>query len=368
MKLYSKEISIPTQEERKFFYGWKVLLPVVIGVSVVILMFWHEARDINLNDLWSRLQFNLRTCIFLFLGLVFLWGRVFGLSWRFRTLTDRQLSWKQAYKVDLLCEFTSCVTPSVVGGSSVGMIFMNSQGIEIGRATTLMIITLFLDELFFVISCPLVVLLTPAKYIFASDSSAITEGIKLTFWIVYGCIALWTLILFTGIIWKPSWIRWLFTKLSCWHILYKWSEKIRNLGENMVITSLEIKKKRFKFWMEAFAATALSWVSRYLVVNALFLAFLPSDDNWQWVILARQFVIWVLLLASPTPGASGISEWVFSNYYGDLVPGMGMALLMAIIWRIYSYYIFLGIGSAILPSWMKESYNRIRGRKQLNSI
>lgn len=99
--------------------------------------------------------------------------------------------------MDFLCEFTSCVTPSAVGGSSLGMVFLNTQGIEFGRATTLMMTTLFLDELFFVVSCPLVVMLTPAHEIFASDGTTFSHGIQLTFWLVYAVLFVWTLILFS---------------------------------------------------------------------------------------------------------------------------------------------------------------------------
>ena len=349
--------------EKKYFSFWKVLLPVAIGLTVVILMFWHESRKDNLDQVWQEIHFTWRTWLCILLGFVFMWGRDFGLTWRFRALTDRQLSWGKAYKVDFLCEFTSCVTPSAVGGSSLGMVFLNSQGIEIGRATTLMITTLFLDELFFVISCPLVAGLTPAKYIFASDANAFSQGMKFTFWIVYAIIAAWTFVLFTGIIWKPEWIKKLLTRVSNWKILKRWSSSISELGVNMVATSKELRKKPFLFWLEVFGGTAVSWVSRYLVVNALFLGFLPVDDKWQWVILARQFVIWVVLMVSPTPGGSGVSEWIFSNYYGDLVPSVGMALIMAVFWRIISYYVYLGIGAAIVPGWLQESISRMKRSK-----
>lgn len=349
--------------EKKYFSLWKIFLPVVIGLTVIFLMFWHEAHDDKLVNVWHEIHFTWRTWGCILLGFVFMWGRDFGLTWRFRALTDRQLSWGKAYKVDFLCEFTSCVTPSAVGGSSLGMVFLNSQGIEFGRATTLMITTLFLDELFFVISCPLVVALTPSKYIFSSDASAFSQGIQLTFWIVYGIIAIWTFILFAGIIWKPDWINRLLGKISTWKLLKKWSKEISDLGENMISTSKQLKKKPFLFWLEVFGGTAVSWLSRYLVVNALFLGFLPIDDKWQWVILARQFVIWVVLMVSPTPGGSGVSEWIFSNYYGDLVPSIGMALIMAIFWRIISYYVYLGIGAVIVPGWLKECYNKLQRNK-----
>ena len=343
---------------KKIFSFWKVLLPVVIGLAVVVLMFWHESKKENLNEVWESIHFSTRTWLCIVLGFLFMWGRDFGLTWRFQALTDRALSWGQAYKVDFLCEFTSCVTPSAVGGSSLGMVFLNSQGIEFGRATTLMITTLFLDELFFVLACPLVVAFTPASEIFASDAGAFSHGIKFTFWAVYAILFIWTFILFAGIIWKPEWIKKVLDKISRWKILKKWSSSFTDLGTNMVATSKELRTKPFRFWLEVFGGTALSWTSRYLVVNALFLGFLPEDDHWQWVILARQFVIWVVLMVSPTPGGSGVSEWIFSNYYGDLVSTAGMALILAIFWRIISYYVYLGIGAVIVPSWLREAIGK----------
>ena len=355
--------SITPKEEKKYFSIWKVFLPILIGITVVILMFWHESGKNDISEIFSEIHFTYRTWLCIFLGFLFMWGRDFGLTWRFRALTNKQLSWGKAYKVDFLCEFMSCITPSAVGGSSFGMVFLNSQGIEFGRATTLMMTTLFLDELFFVISCPLVVCLTPSKYIFGSDTEAFSQGILLTFWIVYAIIAAWTFLLFAGIIWKPLWIGKLLTGISSWKWLRKWSSNISELGENMISTSKELKKKPFRFWLEVFGGTAVSWVSRYLVVNALFLGFIPVDDKWQWVILARQFVIWVVLMVSPTPGGSGVSEWIFSNYYGDLLPSIGMALIMAVFWRIISYYVYLGIGIAIVPGWLKESISKLKSKK-----
>lgn len=352
--------------DKSFFSAWKIILPVIIGLTVVALMFWHDAKKENLAEVWHSINFDMRTWFCIVLALLFMFGRDFGLSWRFRELTDKQLRWGQAFKVDLLCEFTSCVTPSAVGGSSLGMVFLNSQGIEFGRATTLMITTLFLDELFFVIACPFMVLLTPANEIFASAGIGFSHGIKLTFWIVYSGIFIWTLILFAGIIWKPEWIRSLLHKIFSWRWLQRWKGQAVTLGDNMVATSIELRKKPFRFWLKVFGGTALSWTSRYLVVNALFFGFLASADHWQWVIFAREFVIWVVLMVSPTPGGSGISEWIFSEYYGDIVPTVGMALILAIFWRVISYYVYLGIGAIIVPGWLRQTINRIHNYRVSN--
>lgn len=343
-------------EVRKGFAFWKVLLPVVISVGAVLLMFWHDAKKEDFSQIWASIHFDYRVVLCIILGFICMFGRDFGLTWRFRALTDRKLTWSQAWRVDMLCEFTNCITPSAVGGSSLGPVFLNSQGIEFGRATTLMLTTLFMDELFFVVSCPFVVLLTPASEIFASSGTTFSYGIKYTFWGVYSLIALWTFLLFAGIIWKPLWINKILSRIANWRWTRKWSKQILGLGDNMVATSRELRQKPFKFWLEVFCGTALSWTARYLVVNVLFFGFIPADDPHQWVILARQFVIWVVLMVSPTPGGAGLSEWLFSSYYGDLIATAGMGLILAIFWRIITYYLYLLIGAVLVPAWINKSY------------
>ena len=348
----------PSMPEKKLFSIWKIITPVVIGMAVVAFMFWKDTKKEDIAAVWHSLHFTPFTWFCLAFGVLFMFGRDFGMSWRFRALTGKQLSWKSAYEVCFLCEFASCVTPSAVGGSSFGMVFLNTKGIEFGRATALMITPLFMDELFFVVFCPLVVLLTPGNELFDTGASGFSAGIKLTFWLIYTGIFIWTAILFIGIILRPYWIKAVIGKVFGWRILHRWQGQAESLGDNMVATSRELKSRPFRFWVEIFVATALSWFSRYLVVNVLFLAFVPGSDSWQWVILARQLVIWVLLMIGPTPGGSGLSEWLFSECYGDIVSSAGMALILAVIWRVISYYMYLLIGVIIVPGWLKNSLEK----------
>ena len=349
------------QYNKKQLSTWKILLPVAIGVGVVTWMFYRDAKEQDLSQVWDSIHFTPHVILFIVVAWLFMLGRDFGLIWRFRALTDRDLSWKQSMKVNFLCEFTSCITPSAVGGSSMGMVFMNSEGIEFGRATTLMLTTLFLDEFFFVVSCPLVVLLTPAGELFGGgDSNAFKFGLQLTFWCVYAIIAVWTFILFMGIIVKPKYISDALVKIFSLRWLRKWQPSVQNLGNNMIATGKSLRTKPFRFWVETFGGTALTWTSRYLVVNALFVAFVPQADPQQWLILARQFVVWVVLMASPTPGGSGISEWLFAEYYGSLIPTAGLALVMAVFWRVISYYVYLIIGAILVPKWLRDSVARLR--------
>lgn len=357
-----------TASSKKAFSFWKVLIPVLIGITVVVFLFWHDAKKENLSEVWHSIHFDTRAILCILLAFLFMFGRDFGMSWRFRALTDHKLPWKSAFEVDFLCEFTSCITPSAVGGSSMGGVFLYTKGLEFGRATTLMMTTLFLDELFFVVACPIIVLFTPAEQLFSPGEGAFNHGLKITFWAVYAVLFAWTFILFAGIIWRPEWVKKLLGKATGFKWTSKWHDKALQLGDNMIATSHELKSKPFRFWLEVFCGTALSWTSRYLVVNALFLGFVAAADSAQWLIFAREFVLWVVLNVSPTPGGSGLSEWLFSEYYGDLVSSAGMALILAIFWRIISYYVYLVIGAIIIPGWLKNSVSKLKSKKEETQI
>ncbi len=343
--------SVPAISDSGRYWSIKILVPVLIGLAVVAWLFHREFKP----EVWHQIHFDTRVILCIGLAWVFMLGRDFGLSWRFRALTDRQLSWKQAIKVNFLCEFTSCVTPSAVGGSSLGMIFMHTEGIELGRATTLMITTLFLDELFFCVSLPLIMLLVPYSELFgfSAGHDTFSFGLKTVFWIIYSAVFLWTVLLFTGIIVKPRAVQRFLVWLFKFRPLRRWQPQVAALGDNMVATSRELRHHSFKWWCETFLGTALSWSSRYLVVVALFMGFAPAAN--ELVVFARQFVIWIVLMISPTPGGSGVSEWLFTEYYGDMITP-GIALVMALFWRIISYYVYLIVGACLLPGFLRRLF------------
>lgn len=349
---------IEATDKLKFSY-WKILTPVVIGIGVVVWLMFRDTQSHDFGAAWESIRFDFATTSFIILAWMCMIGRDFGLSWRFRALTDKQISWKQAIKVNCLCEFTSCVTPSAVGGSSFAIFYLNHEGINFGRATTLVFSSIFLDELFLVIVCPLIYLLTPAGELFKSETAIFSQGLEVTFWCVYAAITAWTLILLWGVVINPKGIQRVAKFIFSIKPLRRWQPKVESWTENMATTSKELKEKRLGWWCKAFCATFLSWTSRFLTVCALFAAFIPECLPHQWLIFARQVIVWVVLIAIPTPGGSGVSEWLFTEFYASLIPSLEMALILAISWRIISYYIYLLIGATIIPKWIGESFARI---------
>ena len=67
------------------------------------------------------------------------------------------------------------------------------------------------------------------------------------------------------------------------------------------------------------------------------------------------------MIISPTPGGSGFAEIILGRYITDAIPADpayagGIALAIAIIWRIISYYPYLIIGASIAPGWIQRKF------------
>lgn len=328
----------------------RTALPLIFGAAVAV---WLIKRDIDMATLRS-IQLDGYTVFCLILAFLAVFGRDFGLAWRFHTIAAGDLTWKRAFRTDIMCAFTSAITPSVVGGSALAIFYLNREGIGIGRATSLTLTTLFLDELFFVIFCPIIVALVPVSDLFTAtiDVDGFLGGVEIVFWLVYAGIVIWTAVLYVAIIAKPEATGRILEKIADWRILKKFSGKIMITAGNMAATSQWVKGRSVRWWLNVFGSTVLSWFSRYFVVCFLFMAFVPSA-SWL-LVFARQFVVWVVLMVSPTPGGSGISEWLFASYYGDLIGNVGLAAVLALVWRLFSYYIYIIAGCCLLPGYFGE--------------
>ncbi|WP_071145931.1 lysylphosphatidylglycerol synthase transmembrane domain-containing protein [Bacteroides ihuae] len=336
--------------EIKTFKRFYIFLPIIIGLSVVIWLFYREFNA----ALFAGIRFSMQMLVGILMAFLFMLGRDVGLMWRFRVITDNALTWRQAFNVNMLCEFTSAITPSSVGGSSLIILFLNKEGINVGRSSALMISCLFLDELFLVLACPLPFLLFSFNELFG-DPTLLSSGIKILFFAVYIAIALWTFLLYIALFKRPEYVKRLLLALFRLPFLRRWRKGVEILAENLVLSSGEMSRKSFLFWLKSFGITSLSWGSRYLVVNALLFAFATHGDHL--LAFARQLILWVVMTISPTPGGSGVSEYFFQVYYADFFPIAGMALVVAFVWRVISYYMYLIIGAIIIPNWIKKLKN-----------
>jgi glycosyltransferase 2 family protein len=337
----------------------KIILPVLIGLAIVV---WLFTREISLKSL-KEIVFTWQSAFWLSAAFSLVVLRTYGYMARLRVLTDKHLSWMQTFRVIMLWEFTSAITPSTIGGTALAVIFLNKEGLSIGRSTAVVLATSFLDELYFVIALPVLLLFASGQSIFitsvhGSGGSIVNNLVWVTI-AGYTIITAWVILSGYGLFFNPAVIQKIISAIFRLPFLKRWKGAADKAGDDIILSSAELKTKPDSFWYKATFLTFLTWTSRYLIVNAILVAFFEVKDHI--VIFARQLVLWIMMIISPTPGGSGIAEVILGRYISDFIPVdpahiFGVALAVAMIWRIITYYPFLLIGVLIIPGWIRRNF------------
>lgn len=337
----------------------RIIVPILIGLGV---SGWLLYRNFNAQA-FSFVEFSWHTLLFIVIAFSMMFVRDVSYMYRLIVLTDYRINWKQAFNIIILWEFSSAISPSVVGGTAPAIFFLYKEGLSGGRSTAVVLTAIFLDELFFIFSVPLVYLFY-GNNIFPPETKHFTDIIY-GFYIGYGIILVYTLFLAYALFINP----YLFKSFISWVFLFPLLKKrrmgARKWANQLIQTSKIIKKKNFFYWLKSGLATIFSWTGRYWVVNFLFMAFFEQSKNFydQFLIYGRQLSMWIILLVSPTPGGSGIAEYIFTNFLGDLIPNKAWITTLAIFWRLISYYPYLFGGVIILPIWIRHVYKKSKKYK-----
>lgn len=311
-------------------------------------------RKESISDIVKSINWTAESSLYIILAVLMIFVRDFGYMLRIRILTEKKLTWYRSFIVIMMWEFASALSPGVVGGAAVAMFILNREKIPIGRATALVVITAFMDNLFFVFCVPLVALVVGHSVMFEDFSDGFSSSLVTIFWSGYVVILLVSLFLFFSLFYRPTLIKSALVLISKLPFIRKYRDKLVQTGNEIIVTSAEFKDKPKSFWFSVFGATFLSWTGRYLVINMILAAFLTVDAYQHFVVLAKQFALWVIMLISPTPGASGVAEWGFTVLLGDLASSALLISSLAVLWRLISYFPYLFVGSFLMPRWLKK--------------
>lgn len=378
------------------FKGWKMWLAIVLGLSVSGWMLlrslsqvqfiectpgtgthgWVDANNNGIIDTHDSTEFKLaedgsfrqqtiqdslagitwdsKSYFWIFAAFLFMVSRDFFYIVRIRILTKNQLNWKAATYVILLWEFASALSPGVVGGAAVAMFILNRETIPFGKATAIVIVTAFMDNLFYVVMIPLVFLFISGQTLFPSGDAG-TTFITWWFWGGFSIILFVCLLLYFTIFWYPKLATRVLLLVFSLPFIKRWKFIAAEWGKDIETASKEFKKETKSYWLKTFGATFLSWISRYLVINAILNAFLDLGFIDNIIVLGKQLVLWLFMLVSPTPGGSGVAEYAFGELLASFSSSMLLLSGLAILWRLISYFPYLFIGAFLLPSWIRRT-------------
>ena len=328
-----------------------VIWPILFGLVGVAYMFWREMRD-GIPD--EPLTLANHWWVFVILVVLFTLFKDFSGMYRLRVMSGAPLKFSQLFRIRMLYEFTSAVTPSAAGGSSLEVIFIHREGIKISRATSMTILALFMDEILMIVLFPLLLLLIPYGELFTSEGY-FQYGYLWAFIIGYAMKFVWVTILFIGLFCKSTIIVKIIGLIFSLKFLRKY--KTRGLRTALEIRNCarEIQHEKFGYWVRMALSTAGIWVFRFLIANMAIMIFnpLPGTDNL--MCFARQYILGIVCMIVPTPGGSGFAEVMFDDFLAEYITQKISTMVITPIWRICTYYYYLIAGVIILPQWLGKS-------------
>ncbi|WP_143962686.1 lysylphosphatidylglycerol synthase transmembrane domain-containing protein [Litoribacter populi] len=345
MKLDNKEIF-------KTLNPNKVWVPVAIGLGIVFLMFYLDP-NVNAQTLSGVFDASVGGIL---LAVLFIFMRDAGYVYRIRKISDEHLTWVRAIYVIILWEFASAVTPSIVGGTAVAVFILHKEGIKLGKALAFVMVTAILDNLFFVIGAP-IILFWAKGHIFPDTRMMelrLGASIQYLFWISYTLYAVYTLIMSAALFYRPRVFKWILLKIFSIRFIRKWKTNANDYGNQIIDASETFKDKSYKYWLSIIGATVFIWSARYLMLNALISSYKSLDFFEHIIVFARQIIMWIVMMVSPTPGSSGTAEFFFAQFFAEFLPGY--TFVTSILWRLLSYYPYLILGAIFLPKWIKQVF------------
>ena len=347
-------MDLDTKKILKTLNPQKVWIPVVLGVGIVIYLFVSDP-EITVEKLALIVHVSAWPILLAFV--VFL-ARFLGYIYRIRILTANSLTWTASFYTIILWEFASAVTPSVVGGTAVAVFILWKEGIKPGKALGYVFVTAILDNLFFVIAAPLVLILGMDVVFPQSieNSGILRESVSSIYYISFSLVALYTFIMAFALFVNPRAFKWLLIKLTSNRLLKKWQYAAHERGTEMIVASEELRGMGYKFWIQISVSTVFIWTSRYILLNILMTAFAQISILEHFVIFGKQIILWIVMLISPTPGSSGTAEYFFPMFFQETLGDY--TLIVNLIWRLFTYYPYLLLGAIFLPRWITHVFFR----------
>lgn len=333
----------------------KVLVPVLFGLlGLAYIIFTNDELK------WDDIMANLLNAspLWLFLAFFALFMRDFGYMYRIKHLTDNKLSWKSSFYTIVLWEFSSAITPSVVGGTAVAIFILNREGINMGKSLAIVWLTAVLDNLFYVLASVIIISMVPnsfPEFTLAMVGSDEAQPVKIIFVVSVALIGLYVILMGGGLFFAPKYVK----GFLVWWTRFRWLKRFRRgaiqTGNDMILASKELQGMSANYWIKASLSTLFVWLARYLIVNCLIAAFADTTFSEHLLIFGRHLIMWIALLVSPTPGSSGVAEAFFPQFFGEFSGSFSVAV--GIIWRLFTYYGYLAIGAIFLPRWIARVFS-----------
>ncbi len=329
---------------------------MLLGIGVLFYLVWSS---FDLEE-FKKIPWGGKVLFYTLLAIFTYVIRHLVLSYRLRILSNNFFSWTKSIELSFIWEFASAVSPTSLGGSAVGLFLLAQEKLSAARTVTLVLYAVIMDTLFFIITIPLL-FFTLGPVGIRPDAHSISDlgGVWITIVVVYLFILLYGALFIAGIF-KPIIIQKLIRFFGRLPFLKRWQESIYKTADDIVISSRELRAHPIIWHIKIFISTVFIWLIRFLTVNFVIIAFTGlSITDWynQYLVYSRSEMMHSITQFSPTPGGSGVIELIFGGFYSDFI-SKGISSIVALVWRLITYYPYLILGLIIVPNWIRKIWIR----------
>lgn len=352
-----------SEQERKVLNSVRMsrmIWPILIGVGVVLYLLYqqYDAEEV------AKIPWTFYTFFWITMSIVVLAIRHLAYANRLRILSEGLFSWRKCIQLIFIWEFSSAVSPTSLGGSAVALFALAQEKLTTAKTTAIVLYTVVLDTAFFIGTLPILFIFLGPEMI-RPEMQALSDvrGWGITFLGAYTFMAFYGALFFYGLFVSPVKMKKMMAYFTNIRFLKKYKRKAISIGNDFIIASAELKQQKFRFHFSAFLSTAVAWSCKFIMMICLILGLvsvMPFDFGSLFKLFARLEAMFVIMAFSPTPGGAGFAEFVFGGFLRDFVPA-GIALVVAFLWRLISYYAYLLAGAIIIPGWL----NRIMLERKL---
>jgi len=337
----------------------KIILPILIGLGVVIYLIWKQWNP----EIIAQIEWRGFTLFWLGMAILLYVIRHMFYAWRLRVLSDQIFSWWKCIELVFIWEFSSAVSPTSIGGSAVALFLLAQEKLSAAKTVSVVVYSMIVDTIFFLVSLPLLYFIIGPNVLRPNaETFADLKAYGFSFWAVILFMSLYGFVFFYGIFIKPKWLKRLLLWFSTRPLFKRFKTDLRRTANDVVLTSQEVRNKPFSYHLKVFVSSSGAWITRFLAINCIIIALIKNVplDFWnQFTLYGRGKAMHSLVQFSPTPGGAGVTEFLFEGFYSDFIP-VGLAFIVALIWRLITYYPYLIAGAIIIPNWIRKVVNRRR--------
>jgi hypothetical protein len=320
----------------------KRIVSFLFIVLCMAAVFYIAFSNTDLKDAWEAInQIKIG-----WLGALFLCWAVYtffdGMNyWCYLNHQGFKISIGRAVNVALIGFYYSNITPGAAGGQPMQVNSMRKAGIPVGYGTMAVTIRFITNQMMTSI-ITLVLFLMNRPFVYQQLGDAIWF-VRIGWLINFAAVPLVLLAAF-----KRNWIQkfseFLINKLEKIHIVRNKEITISKVTEvlDTYHTALRDLMHSPGQILLQFACSTASLLGLFSTVIFVYHAFGMSGTPW-YQLLTLSSLLFISASYTPLPGASGAQEGGFLLYFkGIFKEGtIGLALL---IWRFFTYYLFLIVG------------------------